>query len=765
MGHLDYFITDLALILVASGLVTVIFRKIKLPVVLGYIIAGFLISPHFVWIPTVVEVDNVNTWANIGIVFLMFALGLEFSFKKIATVGVSAIITAVTVMGAMIIIGTITGRLLGFDKLNSLFLGGMISMSSTMIIIKAFEELHLKGEKFASLVMGTLVVEDIGGIFMIIILSTLSVGKDVSGGALFQQIGILLLFLIIWLVLGIYLIPTILRKISHLLNDETLLIVSLAICFAMVVISWRIGFSEALGAFISGSILAGTVKGNKIDKLIKPLKDLFGAVFFVSVGMMVVPETLAKYIVPIIVITAVTIVGQMVFATIGIIFSGCSLHTAIKGGFSMVQIGEFSFIIASLGVNLGVTKDYLYPVIVCVSVITIFTTPIFMKNSERVYNAIMKILPARARAFLRRYTTEKENTGNNESNSDWMRFLKRYISRTLIAIAALFLIYVLSKNYLGLFLSDHLDGIVDEVIATVVTCAIMMTPISLMMHRKSNIFVKLWIKSVSNRLPLTLLRGGQMAISAVFIMLTCRYYLHLTWFILVPVGLIFVLLITRSDFLKGQAIRVEARFIANFNEKILHKRKENSGENKWMDDKLCVGQFLISNAGKWDIITDLYNKRLFDLTVIKIIRNGKSINIPGGNEILCDGDQVHIMGTRDQLEAYVIILEKEEHIDTPLAPCVTMKEYLYGQIFNEIPALDQIMFVAVLVTKDSTFVKKQIKNSGFREKYQGLIAGIDRYNYPIVNPRVTTVIDEGDVLWIVGTEKMAEKLLADGLIE
>nr|HUM56383.1 cation:proton antiporter [Bacillota bacterium] len=383
MEHIDYFILDLALITVVASAVTLIFQKIRMPVVLGYIIAGFFISPNFVWLPTVVDIDNIDTWANIGIVFLMFGLGLEFSFRKIATVGVSAFVTALTVIGAMIFIGTLTGHLMGWAKMDCIFLGGMISISSTMIIMKSYDQYSLRKEKFSDLVLGTMVVEDIVAIFMIIILTAISVGRGATGLECLSQIGTLMLFLVVWLVLGVYLIPTFLKKTKHLMNDEVLLIIAIAICFGMVVISLLIGFSEALGAFMAGSILAGTVSGEKIDRLIKPIKDLFGAVFFVSVGMMVEPSLLIKYIVPILIITFFTITGQMIFSTIGILLSGNDLHTAVRGGWSMVQIGEFSFIIAALGKSLGVTSDFLYPIIVCVAMLTIFLTPFFIKNSEK----------------------------------------------------------------------------------------------------------------------------------------------------------------------------------------------------------------------------------------------------------------------------------------------------------------------------------------------------------------------------------------------
>lgn len=407
-------IKDLALIFIVASIVTILFKKLNQPVVLGYIVAGFLISPNFTYLPTVIESEDIHVWANIGVVFLMFALGLEFSFKKLATVGGSAFITAMTVMGSMILIGGGIGSLLGWEKMDCIFLGGMLSMSSTMIILKAYEEYRLKQEKFAQLVLGTLVIEDIAGIFMMIILSTISVSQSVSGLAVFQELGILFIELAIWLMLGIYLIPSLLKKIRLLANDEMMLVVSVGICMGMVVIANLIGFSSALGAFMAGSILAGTVQSVRIERIIMPLKDMFGAIFFVAVGMLIDPKLLVEYIGPILIITVVTILGQMTFATLGILLSGQSLHTAVRGGFSMVQIGEFSFIVATLGMSLGVISDFLYPVVVCVSVITSFTTPIFINNSEKVYRFINGKLPSGLKIFLRKNTSERQSDDDKD---------------------------------------------------------------------------------------------------------------------------------------------------------------------------------------------------------------------------------------------------------------------------------------------------------------------------------------------------------------
>ncbi len=399
--NLDSLITDLALLLIVAGVVTLIFKKLKQPVVLGYIVAGFLISPNFEYMPTIVDQADITIWAEMGVIFLMFGLGLEFSFKKIATVGGSAFTVAVTVMAAMIIIGAGVGDLMGWGKMDCIFLGGMISMSSTMIILKSYEEYNLKKEKFTQLILSALILEDIAGIFMMVVLSALSVGQGGSGLEMAGEIGIMLMYLVIWLIISIYLVPSFLKKVAPLMNDEIIVIIMMGFCLGMVIIANYIGFSSALGAFLAGSVVAGTVQVVRIENLIKPIKNLFGAIFFVSVGMKVVPALLIEYIVPILILTVVVIFGQLTFATIGILLSGQTLHTAVRGGFSMVQIGEFSFIIATLGMSLGVISDFLYPIIVCVSVITAFMTPVFIKNAEKVYVLLERKIPTKTKIFFK----------------------------------------------------------------------------------------------------------------------------------------------------------------------------------------------------------------------------------------------------------------------------------------------------------------------------------------------------------------------------
>ena len=765
--HLDNLISDLALILIVAGIVTLIFRKIKLPVVLGYIVAGFLISPHFSYMPTVVEVADIEVWANIGVVFLMFGLGLEFSFKKLATVGGSAVIVAMTVMLSMIFIGAGVGYMLGWAKMDCIFLGGMLSMSSTMIILKAYEEYDLKERRFAQLVLSTLVIEDIAGIFMMIILSTISVSQAASGVATFKEIGLLLMYLVIWLILGIYLIPSFLNKVSKLMNDELMVIVSLAICLGMVVIADFIGFSEALGAFMAGSILAGTVRAGYIERLTKPIKDLFGAVFFVSVGMMIQPELLVKYIGPILIITVATILGQMIFSTIGILLSGQSLHTAIRGGFSMVQIGEFSFIIATLGSSLGVISDFLYPVVVCVSVITTFTTPLFIKNSASVYKFLDEKLPDKLWVFIKKNTSEDRS--NKDKDEDWSKYIKKVLSRTLICSVVMYIIYWLGIQELKPLVDTYVSSeIFADLITAVVTCGMMIPFISMMHGTNDALFIKLWLKQRSNKLPLLTLKTVRILIAACFVTLVLRKIYHIPFVILLLLSAAVVVLLIRSDYLKGVTINMELRFMENFSERTLARQKRERGRDEkysWLNEELLVAEFQVTDTVENKTIYDFTKSRAFRVTIIKIIRGDKYINLPTPDEVVLEGDILHMMGTSAEIDACTILLEKDECIEYTDRDDITLKDYIYGQTFYGIAPEKQLICCPINVSQGSEFSRKSIKNSHMRDKYRGTIIGIERGNLTILNVDIDTIIQPGDLIWTLGGKQMADLLIKGNVLD
>ena len=759
--HLDYLISDLALILIVAAIVTLLFKKINQPVVLGYIVAGFLISPNFVYLPTVVAAEDIHVWANIGVVFLMFGLGLEFSFKKIATVGGSAFVIALTVMSAMLLIGAGVGSLLGWGKMDCIFLGGMLSMSSTMIILKAYEEYNLKKEKFAQIVLGTLVIEDIAGIFMMIILTTISVSRNVSGLDMVSEIGMLLIYLAIWLVLGIYLVPTILKKISGLLNDEMALVVAVGFCMGMVVIANLIGFSSALGAFMAGSILAGTVQAVRIERIVKPIKDLFGAIFFVSVGMLIVPELLIEYIWPIIIITIVTIVGQMTFSTIGILLSGQSLNIAIRGGFSMVQIGEFSFIVATLGMSLGVISDFLYPIIVCVSVITSFTTPIFIKNSEKVYKLVDDKMPDGLWVFIRKNTSE--NQSNSDKDKDWLIYIRKVLLRTGLCSIMMFIIYWGGTRYLEPVMQEMFESVKTASVLTAVILCILMAPFVNFMHGTNReLFTKLWLRGRSNRLPLLTLKTIRILIAACFVALVLREVLHIPFIFLVMIAFVPIMAIIRSDYLNGKTINLEMTFISNFSERTLAREKKERGirgEYRWLDESLYVAEFQVTDTIENKTIYDFAKSKAFTVTIIKIIRGDQYINMPSVDEQVQEGDILHMLGTEHEIESCMILLEREDCIEYTEREDIRLKEYIYGQTFYGIKPEQQLICCPISIDKKSEFLRKSIKNSGFREKYRGTIIGIERGNLPIINPDIDTILQQGDLVWVIGSKRMADTLI------
>lgn len=575
MDHLPALISDLALIMICAGIITVLFKKLKQPVVLGYILAGIIVGPHFALLPTAADKTNIQIWADIGVIFLLFSLGLEFSFKKIVNVGKSAIITASANILFMLLIGYHVGLGLGWSTTESLFLGGMISMSSTTIIIKAFEELNLKGQKFTDLVFGVLVVEDVVGILLLVLLPTISIGKSVDGIELLLSSSKLIFFLVLWFITGVYLVPTFLKKVIHLLNDELLLLVSMALCLGMVWLATSFGFSSALGAFIMGSILAETDEAERIECTIKPVKDLFGAVFFTSVGMLVDPYMFIEYIVPIIVITLVVMLGKIILSTFGFLLSGNRLETSILCGFSLAQVGEFAFIIASSGMAIGVLGNYVYPTIVAVSVVTTFTTPLMIGAAKPFYNFIYRHLPQRWKDYLSTHTTSKKDT--NAEEELWKQLFKKYFFKLCIASIILIAIINISFYILQPFLVSHLPGRVADLTATLLTLAAMSPFLQGLLSVNSDlarIYLTLWHKRMTNRLPLILCTVLRMAVIVIFIMVVINHLFTKDFYVTYALMGLFIVILYKSTWLSKKYKNIERQFLSN-----LYRYKEkDAGE-------------------------------------------------------------------------------------------------------------------------------------------------------------------------------------------
>ena len=475
MSQLEPLIADLALILICAGVMTLLFKSLKQPIVLGYIVAGFLASPNMPYMPSVTDGHGIHLWSDIGVIFLLFALGLEFSFKKILKMGAAPIIAAIAIIIGMMYVGSLAGGLFGWSDMDCIYLGGMLAMSSTTIIFKAFDDMGLRKERFAGLVLSVLIIEDILAIVLMVMLSTLAVSKEFEGTQMLTSILQLGFFLILWFVVGIYLIPLFLKKAKPLMNEETLLIIALALCFGMVVFASAVGFSAAFGAFVMGSILAETVEATQIEHLVAPVKNLFGAIFFVSVGMMVDVNLIIEYIVPILCIIAAIMLGQTILSTGAFLISGQSLKTAMQCSFSLTQIGEFAFILATLGTSLHVTSDFLYPIVVAVSVFTTFTTPYMIRLAEPAYNVVSRVLPAKWIAKLESNASNNaEETGTNEMRQLWRSEFKKFILIILInsvlCVAIIAIMYLYGAPLIYGLLPEPWSGIVTAFV-TLFICA------------------------------------------------------------------------------------------------------------------------------------------------------------------------------------------------------------------------------------------------------------------------------------------------------
>lgn len=569
MSELEPLIADLALILICAGAMTLLFKRLKQPVVLGYIVAGFMASPNMPYMPSVTDLHSVHLWSEIGVIFLLFALGLEFSFRKILRMGATPIIAACAIIMGMMLVGIFAGYAFGWSQMDCIYLGGMLAMSSTTIIFKAFDDMGLRQKRFASLVLSVLIIEDILAIVLMVMLSTLAVSKEFEGTQMLMSILKLVFFLILWFVVGIYLIPLFLRKVRLLMSNETMLITALALCFGMVVIASSVGFSAAFGAFIMGSILAETVEAENIEHLVSPVKDLFGAIFFVSVGMMVDVTLIGQYIIPILCLVVAIMVGHTLLSTGGFLLAGQSLRTAMQCSFSLTQIGEFAFILASMGTSLGVISDHLYPIVVAVSVITTFTTPYMIRLAEPAYSLLERHLPKRWQNKLERYTVDEEL----HSQPIWRDYLKQTATTMLIysvlcmAIIALMLYF--GEPFVSRFLRQPWNAVVTALL-TVAFIAPFLRSLMLKGNR-SETFLTLWNGNRFYRAPLVAVQLLRFVMGAAFV----SYILGRTvqWIgmlgIFVVLAVVFNILFSRS--LQRQGDMMEKTFNENLTQRENHQ--------------------------------------------------------------------------------------------------------------------------------------------------------------------------------------------------
>ena len=756
MSELPELVQDLALILVVAGFVTLIFKKLKQPLVLGYIVAGFLVSPHMPYTMSVVDQGDIQTWADIGVIFLLFSLGLDFSIKKILKMGASPIIAACTIIFCMMALGIIVGHSFGWKEMDCIFLGGMVAMSSTTIIYKAFSDMGLTQQGFASTVMSVLILEDILAIVMMVMLSTVASGNSPDGVQLLGSIMKIGFFLVLWFVVGLFAIPLFLRSVRKILNNETLLIVSLGFCCLMAVTSTQVGFSAAFGAFVMGSILAETVEADKIIRLVDPVKNLFGAIFFVSVGMLVKPDVIVQYALPILLLVITILVGQALFGTLGYLLGGQTLKNAMRCGFSMAQVGEFAFIIATLGKSLGVISEFLYPVVVAVSVITTFLTPYMIRAAEPCYNFLVKHLPKR---WVRRLTHIQTNSTGESASSDnhWKVLMKKMILNTLIygilsaaVIAIMFSAALpICRNLSIKWTGSHWIGNAVCGFLTIVFIAPFLRSI-VMKQNHSEAFKALWTDRRINRLPLTATILARVLIALSFIFYVCNYLTRFKTALMIAVAIGLLILMLLSRWLKKRSITLERLFIQNLQSRDIEAQKQGKKKplfaNHLIDRDIHIANLELPDDSLWAGKT-LYSLKLrnrFGVHISSILRGSKHINIPNGGTILFPGDKLQAIGNDEQLT------KLSKAINAELQPEVTNIEK------------HEMKLRSFTISKTSPFIGKTLKDSGIRDEYNCMVVGVDegQKNLTLITP--SRCLQAGDVLWVVGEEKDLERILALG---
>ena len=747
MSEVPTLINDLALILIVASTVTLLFKKLKQPLVLGYIMAGFIVSPHMPYTMSVMDTVDIKTWADIGVMFLLFSLGLDFSFKKIIKMGITPVITTLTIIFAMMTLGIVVGHAFDWKRMDCIFLGGMLAMSSTTIIYKAFTDMGLRQQKFAQPVMSVLILEDILAIVMMVMLSAIASGNNPDGGEMIGSVVKIGFFLVLWFVVGIFAVPWFLRSTRKLVNNETLLIVSLGLCCLMAVVSTKVGFSSAFGAFVMGSILAETIEAAKIEKLVAPVKDLFGAVFFVSVGMLVDPKIIVEYAVPIGVLVLTILLGQSIFGTFGFLIGGQSLKSAMRCGFSMAQIGEFSFIIASLGLSLHVTGEFLYPVVVAVSVITTFLTPYMIRLSVPSYNVLERHLP---KTWVRALNNITLSHPSSTPMSNWHSLIAQMARITLIysilSVATIALMFTFFLPFIRRMMPGMhwwANGICG--VLTVMFIAPFLRAI-VMKKNHSEEFRALWNDSRSNRMPLLVTILVRLIIASAFVFYICNFLTRFTNALMMTIAVAVVGIMILSRGLKKQSIKMERMFVQNLRSRDIEQQvlglKKPLYEGHLLDRDIHISEIEIPENSTWAglCLADLRLSNRFGIHVSSILRGHRRINIPGGDDIVFPGDKLQVIGSDSQLAAAHAAVAGDIEPDDP---DIEKREMRLSQI---------------VIDNHSPFVGKTLPETGLRSEFNCMVVGREegKENLSMVGPAYKFRL--GDILWIVGEDDALKRV-------
>ncbi len=768
MSHLPSLITDLAVILILGSLFSLICKYLKQPVVLGYIVAGFIAGPHFAFFQTV-DPDNISTWADIGVIFLLFGMGLEFSFKKLLSVGkVCGKAMSLVVLG-LSIIGFIIGKLIGWTTSDSLLLGAMMVMSSTAIIVKTFNDLGATKSKFVDIVFGLLIFDDLFAIIIMVLLPTFAARSQFEGVQLAAIITKLLFFIIIWIVAGIYLIPTLLKKTKKYLNDETLLLISMGLCLFMVVFATKAGLSSALGAFVMGSILSETIERERIEKIIEPVKDLFSAVFFVSVGMMVDPAVLSENFLTILIISISTIVGKTLLTTIGVRWTGESLKVSMQSGFSLAQMGEFAFIVAAMGISLGLTSEKVYPIIIAVSALTTFTSPYCMNLALPLYDIIERILPEKYSNIL--YAKKEETEKISEEKSDWIQYLQSYFSR--LGIYLIICIAILSLSFVFLFpwAEKGSSHVIKSILCAAGTLIAIAPILRGMIHNTGKqvyLYVTIWTTATakgksmqSDRIILGFLVVLRYVIALFLVFLILYRYFHLPAFVVVIATLVFFALIFNSKRLLRYNWSIESRFVKNFNARQIveqHKQSKNKlnelNNLHWIDSNMYFAEYVVAENGKLSgkSLKQLNFRTEYNVIIISVERNKQDFDFPDGDFSLMSGDILWMLGTLGSLRRLDM---DDESVSLDYSKVMTLNDFNISQKNKENSVIHCVTFQ---IEEGSEWIGRSLIDSTLI-KNKCMVIAIERDDSPIINPSSHLKFKEKDIVWVIGDKAVIYTLL------
>ena len=725
-------ISDLALILVLGAISTLIFKRLRQPIVLGYIVAGFLASPHMWLLPSVTTEANIEFWAQIGIVVLLFTLGLEFSFKKLLNVGGSAVVTALVIVIGMMTFGFVTGKLLDFGNIDSLFLGGMLSMSSTTIIIKAFSDLGVKHKRFASLVLAVLICEDLFAVVMMVLLSSVAINSSVESSEMLMSMLRLVFFLVIWFTVGVWVLPTFFKRVSRSITDEMLLVISMGLCLAMAVFSAKTGFSMALGAFVMGSILAGTIQAERIERVMKPVKDLFGAVFFISVGMMVNPQIISQHWSTIAILAVVVIVGMIIFGSAGMLITGQPLKIAMQSGFSLTQIGEFAFIIASMGMSLGVLDAVIYPIVVAVSVITTFFTPYFIKAADPCYDFVVRHLPDKLNFLLERYSKKQSES---ESAVIWRAIAVRSLWRIVLYASLLIAIMLVSRQYFEPIVENWLGDHYGRLVAAGVTVAVMspfLFALASPSARRSEYEKLNQINGRRNDVPLVVMAILRIILASVLLLVYLHSIFGRTGMALVALVILVITVLTFSRRIRRRLMSMEKHFLQNLNERELHR----SGKDNNLVSDLHMAYMTVGYDCPFvgEKLKNSNLRKVYGVNIASITRGANCYPVPNGEMRIFPGDHMAVIGTDEQIQKLLPIVEQSSEVTVVPFDKHNM-EFVHFELSDESPILG-----------------KTVAEAGLRDEYASLLVAIQRGD-EYIKPTGDETFEAHDVIWIVGNAK------------